>query len=699
MGLSGSEVTVKNEENKILAVNSIETLRLEAVVNTLESEPLVSIQELIQVLGRCQRERSVPCARRLFSHLCQWGLDTCDPLGNFLVPMLVEMDCIHEAQKFFDKLDRQNEYSWTCLINAYTKSGQPQHAIELFENVLNDGTVQPTGYTYVAVLKACSELKDVKRGSEIHKVVASTGLLVNDLYVGNAVVDMYAKSGCLAQAQGVFDALPVRDVVTWNVLASGYYQSGQNGEALSCLEQMEVQGISADAISYVSKLKACANSGAIDLGQLAHAEIIMKGLPIKGPLLGSAVVDLYAKCGLLQEAQEVFNALLVKDVIAWTALISGYAEHEQGEEALKCFEQMQALGVNPNAVTFVCSLKACASIGALDKGQKVHAQIDKEGLLKWHVLVGSALVAMYAKCGQLTKAQKVFDKIQVPDIVSWTALIAGYVEQGNNEEAFKRFDQMLKRGIVPDAVVYTCVLKACGGLGAIDRGREMHAFVEKCGLTVKDRLLGNALVDFYAKCGLLLDAQFMFDNLSARNVVTWTALIAGYAQSGHIMMALQTFETMMEEGVKPNLITFVTVINACCHAGLIEKGEEYFKDMTRGYSLVPTVEIYTSMIDLFGRAGHLVKSIGLTEGMPHEVDSTVWHILLGACQKWEDVELGRYTFQHLMQLDPFDHIAFVCMANIYSDAGMHKAAEEIEALRLERQAQKQLREGGEVMMP
>jgi pentatricopeptide repeat protein len=207
----------------------------------------------------------------------------------------------------------------------------------------------------------------------------------------------------------------------------------------------------------------------------------------------------------------------------------------------------------------------------------------------------------------------------------------------------------------------------------------------KKGYLEMDHVIGNALVDFYSKCGACTGAQAVFDKLNVANIISWTALIAGYAQCGAIKPVFDTFDTMVERGVAPNLVTFVIIINACCHAGLVERGENYFR-MSKDYGIVPTLEIYTCMIDLYSRAGQFDKTLIVINEMPHQADVAVWRIVLGACQKWGNVELGRWAFENAVQLDDEEAAAYVCMCNIYLDAGMHEAAEEIIALQKQKQS-------------
>ena len=249
-------------------------------------------------------------------------------------------------------------------------------------------------------------------------------------------------------------------------------QKHENGEeALTCFQQMQLEGISPDAVSFSCILKACSMLGAATNGLEVHAEIERDGLLRKDMVLGTGLVDMYASCGMLAEAQEAFDELLVQDVVSWTALIGCYAEHGHGQKALNCFKQMQLDGFHPNAITFVFILKACGGMEALHLGQEIHTQIAADGSFDSEVHVGSALVDMYAKCRSLAEAQGVFDELTVHDKVSWTALILGYAQQGHGEEALDCFQTMQSEGLYPDAITFASILKACGCIGAANKGQ------------------------------------------------------------------------------------------------------------------------------------------------------------------------------------------------------------------------------------
>jgi pentatricopeptide repeat protein len=504
--------------------------------------------------------------------------------------------------------------------------------------------------------------------------------------LGNSLVDMYSKCGDMGKAREVFDELPVRNVVSWNALITGYAQRELSDEAMECFQQMQGEGISPNAVTYSCILKVCGNVRSLEIGEGIHWEVRKRDLLQRDVVLGNALVDMYAKCGALEKARDVFQQLPSRTVVSWTSMISGYAENGLGDEALKCFWKMKDAGIAPNSVTYTCALKACSIVQALEIGEGICAEARRKGLLHKDTVLATAAVDMYAKCGTPEKAREAFDELQIRDDVSWNALISGYIQHGLGDEALKCFDLMRSDGVSPNALTYASILKACSIVRSLEIGERIHAEITKESALRKDLSVGTALVDMYAKFGELEKAKAAFEELPVKTVVSWTALMAGYGQSGEAATVLELFGEMRKQEIAPNPVTMLVLLAACSHAGLLEEGEKLFDDMLVGYKLSPTLEHYTCMIDLYGRAGLFDKVKKLFDTVPLSlVDHLPLYLaVLGACRKWLNVELARWAFDRLLLLDATCTAAYVCMESIYVESGMQAQAREIEARRAER---------------
>ena len=399
-----------------------------------------SLEAFSQSLYKCREEKIHGYAYYLHDYMCSWGLESHSSLGSYLVYLFVKIDCVSYSQRVFNRLTYQKEFSWSSLISGYIKCGELHHAFTLYCR-MQEHRICPSGYTFVALLNACTQMKNLKKAIEIHMDIARTELIATDIFVGSSLIDMYAKCGCIARAREVFESLSVQSVATWSTLISGCAKNGCSEEAAIHFQQMQREGFSPDAITYISTLKAYTNIGAVEKAIEMHSDIIKKGFEMHD-IIGSSLVDMYANCGFLVNAQNMFDRLPVRDVVSWTTLIAGYVKHEQLQEALHRFRKMKDEGISPNVITFHCCLKACGGIGAFEEGLEIHADIDRRGLLKEDVAVGNALIDMYCKLGLLAKAQHVFDELPFRDTISWNTLIGGYTFHGHANKSLDCFEQM-----------------------------------------------------------------------------------------------------------------------------------------------------------------------------------------------------------------------------------------------------------------
>eukprot|EP01018_Ginkgo_biloba_P030204 Gb_10726 [translate_table: standard] len=439
------------------------------------------------------------------------------------------------------------------------------------------------------------------------------------------------------------------------------------------------RGNPVDFDTYVSLFQACANKKALAEGKEVHAHMLKNGFEQK-VYLSTKLVSTYAICGSLVDARHVFDKMPNRNVFSWNAMIRGYIMHEQWEQALELYRQMQRADMKPDEFTFPVALKACTSLAALEQGRDIHDDIIRSGF-ESNVFVGSALVDMYAKCGKVENARQVFDKMYLRDVGLWTAMIAGYTQKENwaaiiaghtqkenCEEALKLFRQMQSAGVKPNSFTIASILPACAHLGALQQSKEIHDYVIRGGFEL-NVFVGSGLVDMYAKCGCIDVAQKVFDKMSRRNAVSWNAMITGYAMHGHGEEALAVFHQMQQLGMKPDRVTFIAVLSACSHAGLLDKGWHYFNNMSQEYGIAPGIEHYACIVDILGRAGRLDEAHEFIRKMPLEPNAGVWGALLGACRIHRNIELGEHVADRLFELEPENAGYYVLLSNIYAAAG------------------------------
>ncbi|KAH7365848.1 hypothetical protein KP509_18G049200 [Ceratopteris richardii] len=603
---------------------------------------------LVCVLKACGNSGALEKGRKVHDYIVHEKL----PKDVFVVGALVEMyaHCgeFQKAQEVFDDLPFQTVITWTALITGYLQHGHFKEAFCCFKRMLSKSLL-PDFVTLACILKACGHIGALNEGQEIHAFIVREQITGKDVLVSNALVDMYARFGALQKAQGLFNDLPSLDIVSWNILITGYAQHAYGNEALYCFEKMQEMGYFPDAVTFMCILKACGSISAIEKGQKVHVQVLKEGLLDKHASVANALLDMYIKCGALEKAKVFLCGLQKQDAVSWNSLLSGYAQKGQGREALECFSHMQAAGFSPDAVTYACILSACGSIRALDKGREIHSQLLKGQILRNHVVAAYALVDMYAKCGELENAQEVFEELPVRNLVVWTSLLAGFAENKQGDEAFSCFERLQLEGFSPDAYTFACTLKACSNVGAAEKGQIVHTAIAKQGLLEKDKVIGITLLDMYASCGMILEAHNVFDKLPARDVVTWSVLMVGYVQLGKVEVVLTLFDRMIREGMKPDTVTLTIVLNMCSRRGLLSRGQTYFENMSKGFGIMPSVKHQNCMVDLFGRAGHFEKAMTMISSST-PLNSITWLTLLSACRKSDNAKLGAWVFETASQI-------------------------------------------------
>lgn len=413
--------------------------------------------------------------------------------------------------------------------------------------------------------------------------------------------------------------------------------------------------------------KGCINKKNLRAGREVYSLIVRGGLDAN-TFLGSHLIRLFAMCGELSEADEIFSRLPNANVFTWAAIIIAHAKLGQADQAIILYHQMQKSGVKPDEYIFAPVVKACASTGILRQGLVIHAHILESGV-ELDFCLCNAIIDMYIKCGSLEDARSVFDRLPGQDVVAWTALITGYTQHEYSQEALRLFQRMEEKGMEPDNIAFASILNACSGLAALDQGKQCHVHITNCRCD-EDAFVGSALINMYAKCGSLRDAYRVFRKMHTQSVVTWNAIITGYALHSDYRLVLHHFEAMQQEGLKPDGVTFACLLSACSHMGLLNEGCNLFGSMQKDHCITPTSEHYTCMADLLGRAGHLIHAEDLLQTMPNRPDAVGWLALLSHCRTYGALELGRRCFDNVVIRDFKGSAGYMLMSTIFVDANM-----------------------------
>ncbi|XP_057833042.2 pentatricopeptide repeat-containing protein At1g11290, chloroplastic [Cryptomeria japonica] len=616
------------------------------------------------VLPACAKMGGLDQGINIHQSIKDRGISPDVVVATALVDMYAKCGSINKARELFDRMPQRDVFSWNAMIVGYAQNGFVEKALQTFKQMQLSG-VKLNSTTYASILPTCAKMGALEQGMDIHQRITEGGFL-SDVVVANSLVDMYAKCGSINKARELFDKMSQRNVVSWNAMIAGYAQNGFFGKALETFKEMQSAGVKPNSTTTASILSACARMGVLEQGMDIHQSITERQF-LSDVVIATALVDMYAKCGSIEKAHELFDKMIQRDTVSWNAMIVGYAQNGFVEKALETFKQMELSGVKPNSTTFSSILPACAKMGALEQGIYIHQSITEGGLLS-DVVVVSALVDMYAKCGSIDKACELFGKMPQRNVVSWNAMILGYAQNGLVEKALETFKQMQLAGVKPDSTTFASILPACAKMGALEQGVDIHQSIAEGGF-LSDIVVVNALVDMYAKCGSIEQARDLFDKMLQRNVISWNAMIAGYAQNGFCKDALKVFELMKHSGAYPDIVSFACVLFACSQAGLVDDGCTYFNHMSNLYCITPSVDHYACMGDLLARAGYLEDTLNFIIKMPIKPVVVVWMCFLGACRSHRNIGLGVFTAMLLFDLDPKNAATYVLLSNIYAELG------------------------------
>ncbi|XP_055816752.1 pentatricopeptide repeat-containing protein At3g05340 [Solanum dulcamara] len=490
------------------------------------------------------------------------------------------------------------------------------------------------------------------------------------LVVWNSLLTMYARCGRTQDAAQVFDEMPMKDTVSWNSIVSGFLSNGNFKMGLGYFKEMMGAGsFMFDHASVTTILSACDGLDFIMVNKVMHGLVILSGLE-REVSVSNALITSYFRCGCANSGRQVFDEMAMRNVISWTAVISGLAQNEFCEESLDLLVKMQGAAVVPNYLTYLSTLLACSGMKALGEARQIHGIVWKLGFQS-DLCIESALMDVYSKCGSVQDAWQMFESVEVLDTIAMTVMLVGFAKNGYQEEALQIFVKMVKAGVDIDPDVVSAILGVFGSDTSLALGKQVHSLIIKKGF-ISNSFVGNGLINMYSKCGELEESVEMFNSIAQRNSVSWNSIIAAYARHGNGYRALQLYEEMRSEGVHPTDVTFISLLHACSHVGLVNKGMEFFKSMQSIYGMTPRTEHYAAVVDLLGRAGLLCEAKSFIEELPVKPDIFIWQALLGACSIHGDAEIGKYAADQWIVTSPDNPVPFVLLANIYSSRGRWK---------------------------
>ncbi|XP_057486802.1 pentatricopeptide repeat-containing protein At5g15300-like [Actinidia eriantha] len=483
----------------------------------------------------------------------------------------------------------------------------------------------------------CTNIQALKR---IHAQMVIHGFnsdpsALRELVYASAI----AISSAINYAHQMFAHITEPDIFMWNTMIRGSAQSPNSSMAVSLYSQMEKRHVRPDNYTFPFVLKACTKLSWVNTGCAVHGKVVKFGFE-RNTFARNTLIYLHANCGDIRIASELFDDSAKTEVVAWSALTAGYARRGELGVARKLFDEMPV-----------------------------------KDLVSWNVIITG-----YAKRGEMESARELFNEVPKRDVVTWNVMIAGYVLSGDHEQAMEMFEEMRSVGEHPDEVTMLSLLSACADSGALEVGEKIHSSLLEMYLGDLSILLGNALVDMYAKCGSIEKALEVFRGMREKDVSTWNSIIGGLAFHGHSEESICLFKEMRTTKTRPNEITFVGVLVACSHAGEVKQGREYFNLMRDEYNIEPNIRHCGCMVDMLGRAGKLNEAFEFIDTMEIQPNAIVWRTLLGACRVHGNIELGRRANERLLKMRRDQSGDYVLLSNIYASQGEWDGVEKVRKL-------------------
>lgn len=573
---------------------------------------------------------------------------------------------LESANQVFNEMVEKKELAWNEVIMLNLRNERWEKAMELFRG-MQFSCAKAYASTVAKLLHCCSKVGALEEGKQIHGYVLKFAL-GSDLLVSNSLINMYSRNNRLELARRVFGLMQdhnlsswnsiisayathgylndawnllkemessdlKHDIITWNCLLSGHALHGSHKAVLKIFRRMQVVGFRPNSSSITSVLQAVIELGILNFGREIHGYVTRNELDFDAYVVTS-LLDMYVKHNDIGKANAVFSCMKNKrNIVAWNTLISGYSFKGLFDDARKLMNEMEEEGITPDLVTWNSLISGYSMWGKDDEALGLIHQVKSSGMS--------------------------------PNVVSWTALVSGSSQNGSYRESLEFFSQMQREGIRPNSVTLSSLLRNCGGLSLLQKGKEIHSFSIKNGF-IEDVFVATALIDMYCKSGNLKAAYEVFERIENKTLATWNCLIMGFAIYGLGKEVVSLFEQMLGADIIPDAITFTAVLSGSKNSGLVNEGWKYFDSMSSDYGIIPTIEHYSCMVDLLGRAGYLDEAWDFMQSMPLKPDATIWGALLGSCRIHKNIQLAEIASKKLFELEPYNSANYVLMLNLYA---------------------------------
>ncbi|XP_074307310.1 pentatricopeptide repeat-containing protein At5g19020, mitochondrial [Silene latifolia] len=631
-------------------------------------------QEIVCALKSCSSLKAIFQGQQIHAFVSKNGLDSNIFIQNSLLSMYAKCDELGVARKLFSSCSRFDFVSCNIMLGVYVRSGQMDDARRMFDELPDKGVV-----AYTTMIMGLARNDKWSGAIAVFRDMRVAGVVPNEVTMAS-VISSYVRVGGILDVgllHGLTTKLGLRDFVLVSTNLLHMY---------------------------------CACSS------LGNARRLFTEMPEKNVVSWNVMLNGYVKQKLVDLAKSIFDEMPGKDVVSWGTIIDAYVQVDRLADALMLYRAMLCERLRSNDVMIVDLVTACGRVMAILEGQQLHATIVKAGFDRYdfiqstiihfysscgkinlaciqfnvsdktHLASWNTLISGYIRNGMIEQARIYFDKMPGRDVFSWSSMISGYSQTGNASMALELFRGMVAAGVQPNEITMVSVLSAIASLGVLKDANWAHEYINHNSIPLNNNLIA-ALIDVYAKCGSISNALDTFKSKRQKitSISPWNAIICGLAMHGHATLCLTKFEELEKTGIKPNSITFIGVLTACCHAGLVQPGEDYFERMKTVYKIDPNIKHYGCMVDLLGRAGRVKEADDLIRSMPMEADVVIWGTLLAACRTHGEVDIGERAANRLAALDTDHGASRVLLSNLYADSGRWEDAIEVRKAMLDQE--------------
>ncbi|KAJ4717880.1 Pentatricopeptide repeat-containing protein [Melia azedarach] len=589
------------------------------------------------LLQRCKTIRQL---KQLHAQAIVTRSNTSAFVAARVISVYARFRLVFDAQNVFETISfdcKSSSLVWNSILRVNVSNGEYRSAVKLYVKMRKQGLLGD-GFTFPLVIRACKFMGSFDFGKFVHNHVLQMGFRDN-VHIVNELIGMYAKMGRMDDARKMFDKVRGKNYISWNTMVSGFALNYDCDSALEMFKRMQFEGLEPNLVTWTSLLSSHARCGRFEETMDLFDMMTMRGVGANAEVLAvvlSVCADLVAV-----EKGEVIHGYVIKGgfedyLFVKNALITLYGKHGDVKQAQNLFSEME----EKNIVSWNALITSCAEAGLCDEALAVFSQLEK--------LDGGSM--------------------ERPNVISWSAVIGAFASNGRGKESLNLFRKMQLAKVVPNSVTISSILSVCAESAALNIGREIHGHVLRASMN-KNILVQNGLLNMYMKCGCLEEGCLVFEQINRKDLISWNSMISGYGMNGLGANALATFKEMIEAGIKPDGVTFVAVLSACSHAGLVKEGRRLFDVMVGEFRIVPQMEHYACMVDLLGRAGLLQEASDIVKNMPMEPNAYVWGALLNSCRMHKNADIAEATASQILGLDTETTGNYMLLSNIYAANG------------------------------